>query len=703
MRKIRIVLALLLILPLLFIAAPVEAQEVNAVGLLVNNFLNNSTAKAFAWLNFSSGPIPPPTQVKNVTFNWTNPQGVLAHTESVDPDRNAVAWSYFLVDELGEWSVNVSYEGNTSVWNNKSFDVVVDHWGPGTYIVTRTTLVSVNATLTIEPGTTVAFDKGKNLGVEGRLIAQGNETHPINFTSNLTTKSPGDWGHITLYNSSGDLSVIDHVRIEYSSKGLELRGASPAVTNSTFVNNLDRAIYTELSFSLIKGNNIARGEEGISPDGIFSAGSNLTLEENTISDMSTGVYLLNSNVSMKGNLVANCASRGMFVWNTILNSTNDTFLDNRNGVGIDSGSNTSFENLEIIGWMEGFSAFDGSKAVLWNSTVELVQITTFELDGGSSVVLVNCSFSRIDSNPGVVIPPTDDSVLLIKNFLTIEVLSYDNGTHLADTGIEVYDGASLVHQVETDMDGFTQLLVVADRTYVPTLVENITLIHVAYADLSFENNNRSVQMSSSHTETFRGSIYDMDRDGEPDFSDDDVDGDELTNEFENGIGTNPRNPDTDGDGIPDGYEFHSEILNPLNGLDAAQDYDQDGLTNLEEYQNGTYPAWADSDGDGVDDLVEMGCGLNPLNATDAAGDWDNDGFSNGEECKAGTDLNNPEDKPPPALDWLLVALIVAIVIILVLIVALVVRGRRGESPAEEEEPSEEDEEEIAEESSEETD
>ncbi|TET90080.1 MAG: hypothetical protein E3J35_07605 [Methanomassiliicoccales archaeon] len=702
MRKFRILLALLLILPFLYVAPPVEAQEVIGVNLIVNNFLNNSTAKALSWLVFDGNP-PPPSQVDDVIFNWTDPQGVLAHTDWVAPDAKAVAWSYYQVDQLGEWTVNVSYVGNTSIWNNKSFEIVVDHWGPGTYIVSRTTLVSVDATLTIEPGTIVAFDQDKGLGIEGKLVAQGNDTDPVVFTSNLTTKSPGDWSSITFYNSSDNQSVFDYVRIEYSRKGLNLKGASLPITNSTFINNLERAIYNEFSFSLIMGNNINRGEPGISPVGIYSGVSNVTIEANLIQNMSTGLYFSYSNLTMRDNLVVNCDPHGMFVRGTILNSTNDRFYENRNGVEMDSGSNTTFEGLIVVGRMDGFSVFEGSRAVLWNSSVELVQITTFELDGGSYVILVNCSFSRIDTSPGVSIPPDDDSVLMIKNFLTVEVLSYDNGTHLANATVEVYDMGNQVFQVETDASGFTQPLVVTDRTYMPTLIENSTIVHVRYADLSFENNNRSVDMSSGHIEVFRGSIYDLDGDGEPDFSDGDMDGDDLPNALEDGIGTNPRNPDTDGDGIPDGYEFHSEILNPLNGLDAAQDYDQDGLTNLEEYQNGTYPGRADSDGDGVDDLVEMGCGLNPLNATDAAGDWDNDGFSNGEECKAGTDLNNPEDKPPPALDWLLVTLIVAIVIILVLIVALVVRGRRGESPAEEEEPSEEDEEEIAEESSEETD
>jgi alpha-tubulin suppressor-like RCC1 family protein len=68
---------------------------------------------------------------------------------------------------------------------------------------------------------------------------------------------------------------------------------------------------------------------------------------------------------------------------------------------------------------------------------------------------------------------------------------------------------------------------------------------------------------------------------------DDPDGDGLPTWRERDLGTNPNNADTDGDGMPDGWEVNNN-LNPLVN-DAAADPDGDGFSNLYEYQHGTNP------------------------------------------------------------------------------------------------------------------
>ncbi len=139
----------------------------------------------------------------------------------------------------------------------------------------------------------------------------------------------------------------------------------------------------------------------------------------------------------------------------------------------------------------------------------------------------------------------------------------------------------------------------------------------------------------------------------------DADGDALTNELELRIRTNPCAADSDGDAIPDGYEFESALdsnsralpypgkrpyPNPLDPSDANTDYDSDGLWMSDEhaawvlyggssfplnYSDGTQTTggpvgvtaqtrWADMNGDGF--------------LTDDEKDVDGDGLTNWDEA-----------------------------------------------------------------------
>jgi hypothetical protein len=93
----------------------------------------------------------------------------------------------------------------------------------------------------------------------------------------------------------------------------------------------------------------------------------------------------------------------------------------------------------------------------------------------------------------------------------------------------------------------------------------------------------------------------------------DPDADGLTNLREFQLGTNPTRADTDGDGMPDGWEV-ANSLNPCVN-DAALDADNDGLANLQEYLRGANPRHAYSDADVLADGEEVNIfGLSPASS-----------------------------------------------------------------------------------------
>lgn len=125
----------------------------------------------------------------------------------------------------------------------------------------------------------------------------------------------------------------------------------------------------------------------------------------------------------------------------------------------------------------------------------------------------------------------------------------------------------------------------------------------------------------------------------------DSDGDGLNDGEEVAVyQTSPLLKDTDKDGLTDGEEVNLTVTNPLDPDtdkdsigDAEDDQDGDSLTNLNEIQLGTNPKVSDTDFDGFSDSDEVQRGTDPTKE-----DTDNDGMIDGLEIENGTDPKNPD-------------------------------------------------------------
>ena len=118
----------------------------------------------------------------------------------------------------------------------------------------------------------------------------------------------------------------------------------------------------------------------------------------------------------------------------------------------------------------------------------------------------------------------------------------------------------------------------------------------------------------------------------------DTDEDGLADELEKEIGTDYQKADTDGDELPDGYEYYTLGTNPIkndtdgNGIiDNKEDYDKDKLSNYDEYKDGTDPKSEDTDEDGLSDYEE----IYVYHTNPVLEDTDVDGIIDGDEIKLG--------------------------------------------------------------------
>jgi parallel beta helix pectate lyase-like protein len=278
------------------------------------------------------------------------------------------------------------------------------------YVLKDGILVYSGATLTIEPGVVVKFDKDRALEVQGTIIARGTPDEKITFTRNTFD----NWGYIyfsdsstdAVYDTYGDYaggSILEHCIIEYGggsnvnpNGAVRLENAHPLINYCTIQNNSASGIVGwGLSGTLIIANtnitnntitnangggiNISSGGttsilncaiskntcsiiNGYSGGGIYiSSSGTTTILNNTIdSNIGGGIYISQNNynnpANISNNIISNntsSAGGGIYCYTTGGNSTTN-FSGNivynntasNNGGGI--GTNYTSGTINIV-------------------------------------------------------------------------------------------------------------------------------------------------------------------------------------------------------------------------------------------------------------------------------------------------------------------------------------------------------------------
>lgn len=200
----------------------------------------------------------------------TNPSGVLNITQSSGSGNNPDA----IKVRGGEVTSDITWTQQTFPYEVTSGVTVYD------YNQTQT------AVLLINPGTTVRFRPeagmfiGKTPNYRGGLIAQGNQTAPITFTSyNTTTPQAGDWNALYFTpQANSNLTSLDFCTVEYGGNyynaTVYIKEAAPRINRSTISNSSGYGIYSNSTHTkpVIHNSNIIYNALG----GIYSANTTST-------------------------------------------------------------------------------------------------------------------------------------------------------------------------------------------------------------------------------------------------------------------------------------------------------------------------------------------------------------------------------------------------------------------------------------------
>ncbi len=309
-------------------------------------------------------------------------------------------------------------------------DITADTtWNAACYeIMTTTVTIAPGATLTITPpitGTSIYFQTGTRLQIEGRLQALGTAARPITFTaSNPTEPSPcggqGRWLGI-IFGANSIRNRIQYALIEYACTGIAPSGSTQIGDGDWILSNTLRynggvgefngAIGGDIDYSQIQYNTIYSSSQGI----VLNEGSHNFITDNTIRDIArAGIHLkrggtgggnynnINRNVidncGMEGiraadsnynaityNVIHNCGLAGVYAEDSSGNSVNnnDIYDCGAAGIYLDNGSSNNANDNVIYRTMLSSAQTSGAISIISQTSV-LVQNNFIYNNGGGS-------------------------------------------------------------------------------------------------------------------------------------------------------------------------------------------------------------------------------------------------------------------------------------------------------------------------------
>jgi len=395
-----------------------------------------------------------------------------------------------------------------------------------------------------------------------------------------------------------------------------------------------------------------------------NSGGNISSWE-IVPELTPGLVFNNTTGSISGIPTTNESAITYTIWANNTGGNNSTTLEITiqeppPGLLISTNSLLLIRDLQMT---PIFLLYSGGAIATWEFTPLLPSGLTFDAENNSIIGIPTEAMNETN----YTIYANGTGISEIAN-VTIEILEDTDGDGLPDD-LGEHNESGFEEDLDDDGDGISDIDEGATTPETASLLPDTDADGVC--DGSVNVTIRGVDICTGGPDAFPtdpSAWNDTDGDGQPDelhgnsttnlTADEDDDGDGLPDENESILGslTDPKSPDTDGDGVCDGAinVTINQLLICTAGPDAFpddpaawNDTDNDGKPD-ELHGNSTTGLTEDpdDDGDGAPDNVEIENGTDPKDPLDfPTDDFDADGWTDAQEDFCGTDKNDSRSFP----------------------------------------------------------
>jgi hypothetical protein len=200
--------------------------------------------------------------------------------------------------------------------------------------------VATGATLTIEPGVEVQFQRGCSLIINGSLTAVGTSSQRITFASTETNQVPGFWNGIIFESDKNASFVLSSCVVKYARNGVTMNSSGKALIEKS-----------EISYNSISGISVVKEADLVIKENVISHNSNGV---STAGGIVSGIEVVGNSVSQNENGIYIYASGRNSRINNVSVSSND-LTSNLYGVrfysygGFDTAPNAFISNVSVSG------------------------------------------------------------------------------------------------------------------------------------------------------------------------------------------------------------------------------------------------------------------------------------------------------------------------------------------------------------------